>query len=118
MPTPYLASFEAQGDENTGEQLALEIYIQASLASEWLRQKDGARGSATRSQQTRTMRTKRRLDNGNRRGDRGYRCQPFSVHALGRGYSYLGLKPSTASWPAILPNTKARSIDTAFGAVA
>ncbi|MGA9082097.1 MAG: hypothetical protein WB390_06530, partial [Pseudolabrys sp.] len=54
---------------------------------------------------------KRSLDNGNRRGDRGYRCQPFSVHALGRGYSYLGLKPSTASWPAILPNTKARSID-------
>ena len=54
---PYLASFEGQGDENTREQLALEIYIQASLASEWLRQKDGARGSATRSQQTRTMRT-------------------------------------------------------------
>jgi hypothetical protein len=32
--------------------------------------------------------------------------------------THLGLKFSTASCPATLPNTKARNIDTAFGAVA
>jgi hypothetical protein len=53
----YFDDFERQCDEKTREHLALEIYVQASLAREWLKQKDRARRLAARSQQTRLMRT-------------------------------------------------------------
>lgn len=88
MPTPYLASFEGQGDENTREQLALEIYIQASLGEGMTSAKRWSARIGRAVSANPDYTDKRRLDNGNRRGDcGGYRCQPFSVHALGRGYS-------------------------------
>lgn len=53
---PYFDDGERQRDAETRERLALEIYVQASLAREWLKQKDGGRRLAARSQQTRLLR--------------------------------------------------------------
>ncbi len=53
---PHSDDGERQVDAKTRERLALEIYVQASLAREWLKQNDGARRLAARSQQSRLIR--------------------------------------------------------------
>lgn len=48
----YVDDFERQGDKKAKQRLAFEIYVQASLATEWLKQKDMERRLAAQSQQT------------------------------------------------------------------